>query len=124
MARVTDSEVLELMGNPEIESGIGIYIEVAHNLVNRVFEGDLNILQSTLKELELFITAHIITSTVLRQAVKEQVGDASVEYNKLTGDGLQSTSYGNVALMIDYTGKLRSMVSKKQISIISLCGNR
>jgi hypothetical protein len=62
--------------------------------------------ESILKEIERWITAHMIASTKERQAKEEEAGGAKIKYAGYWGAGLLGTSYGQMAVALDTTGVL------------------
>ena len=130
MARVTYDEVVEIMDNCNLSSTIvQVYINAANALLNALFgftdadessessgtTGDV----SLYKEMERWLTAHMIASTRFRIASMEQVGDAKVEYIGKFGMGLDSTPYGQMLKMLDTTGTL-IVADKKKASIYAI----
>jgi len=59
-----------------------------------------------LKEIERWVTGHMIAVTRERQAKKEEAGGAKIEYTGTYGEFLRMTSYGQMALSLDISGKL------------------
>jgi hypothetical protein len=117
MARVTATEVKAIMNNcTATDSTVGTFILAANKLVSEVFE-DSDLDSSMLKEIERYLTAHIISSTVERQTTTEKLGDAAVTYAGKWGDKLSSTSYGQIAMMLDTEGLLAK--SGKQSATIT-----
>ena len=109
MARVTATEVKAIMNNcTATDSTVGTFILAANKLVSEVFE-DSDLDAGMLKEIERYLTAHIISSTVERQTTEEKLGDASVKYAGKWGDKLSSTSYGQIAMILDTEGLLAKM---------------
>jgi hypothetical protein len=106
MARVTASEVKAIMNNcTATDSTVGTFILASNKLITEVFE-DSTLGADMLKELERYLTAHIITSTIDRMTSEEKLGDASVKYTGKWGDKLSSTSYGQMVLLLDTEGLL------------------
>ncbi len=100
--RVTATEVKAIMEDniSRSDAQVDAYIVGANALVNEVLgtgESDL------LTTIEKFLSAHIIASTTDRMAVKEGAGGAYIEYTGKYGQGLDSTSYGQMVKMLDTT---------------------
>ena len=67
MARVTALEVKAIMNNcTATDATVGTFILASNKLVSEVFE-DSDLDAGMLKEIERYLTAHIISSTVERQ---------------------------------------------------------
>jgi hypothetical protein len=106
MARVTATEVKAIMDNCILsDTVVGTFILASNKLVTKVFE-ESTLDADILKEIERYLTAHIIASTKDRMTSEEKLGDASVKYTGKWGEGLKSTSYGQMALLLDVEGLL------------------
>ena len=110
MARVTATEVKEIMDNctvsdPIVETMIGAATEV----VDQAFANDTTIGTTLLKEIERWFTAHMLASTLHRQASEEKLDDAAVKYTGQWGKNLESTSYGQMVLTLDTSGKMAKL---------------
>ena len=108
--RVTAAEVLAIMDNVVLSDAlVGGYITGAHTLVNEALgTGTTDIL----KEIERWLSAHLIAVTRERQAKKEGAGGASIEYTGDYGSGLSSTSYGQMVMAMDTTGAMAALSGK------------
>lgn len=110
MARVTADEVRQIMDDTDLTNiNINSFISGANALMNSLFgdsTSDLN------KEIERWLSAHLIACTRERQALKEEAGTAKVTYTGEYGQGLHMTSYGQMAITLDITGKLAALMSK------------
>lgn len=65
-----------------------------------------------------WVAAHMVASGPFSQVKREKLGEAEVEYESKTGkvEGLESTSYGRMALTLDRCGLL-GVTGKKPIKI-------
>jgi hypothetical protein len=61
----------------------------------------------------------MITVTRERMAKKEGAGGASIEYVGNYGEGLSSTPYGQMVMILDTTGAMASL-ALKQVKITSI----
>lgn len=67
-----------------------------------------------LGEIQAQLAAHFIAMSREPQAEQESIaGEASVRYRGKTGMGLQATTYGQNALMLDCSGALARLGKKK-----------
>jgi hypothetical protein len=57
-----------------------------------------------LKEIERWLSAHMVAISKERQALKEEAGGAAITYTGAYGLGLKSTSYGQMVLTLDTSG--------------------
>jgi len=119
MSRVTTEEVKEIidtdLGNPVID----VFITGANQIVTSKLT-DSGMSSAKLKEIERWLSAHMIANTKNRMTVKEKLGEASVEYivGKY-GSGLSSTPYGQTVLLLDTSGLLGAS-GKRSASITAI----
>ena len=119
MAYITPEEVRAIMDNCTLEdSKIDPYILSAHLLVTDVL-GDSSLSTNRLTDIEKWLTAHLIASTQIRMATREKVGNAEVEYADKFGEGLNSTPYGQMVLLLDKTGVFAG-IGKRVASIYAV----
>lgn len=106
-ARVTVSEVKEIMDSCTVTDAIvNTFIGAATELVDTAFENDTTTSTTLLKEIERWLTAHMLASTLSKTTSDEKLGDASVKYTGQWGKKLESTPYGHMVLILDVTGKM------------------
>ena len=113
--RTTAQAVLTIMGltlDNYSEEIVNSYITAANrmvtdNLTNKGVAAD------TLAEIERWIAAHLIAVTQERQSKKEGAGGAFIEYTGKYEEGLQMTSYGQMAISLDYSGTLLNLFKTK-----------
>jgi hypothetical protein len=96
------------------------FLTAAGTMIDEVFT-DVSIDATLLEEIEKWFTAHMIASTIHRTTVEEKVGDASVKYNSMKGEGLSSTPYGQMVMILDTAG-LMSKLGKKSATIHAVKG--
>jgi len=113
MARVSQGEVKRIISTTE---DIQPQIEAANVLVTEKLGGDTTITAKHLKVIEAWVAAHFVACSTERQAGKEKIGDTMVEYvgaaNRDTS-GLNLTSYGQQAVLLDTTGTLSALGRRK-----------
>jgi hypothetical protein len=120
MARVTATEVKEIMDNCQVgDSIVEVFIDSGTLLIDKVYENDTVLGDDLLKSIELFFIAHMIASTLHRTTSEEKLGDAAVKYTGQWGKNLESTPYGQMVLQLDYTGQIAS-VGKMEARIIAI----
>ena len=116
--RVTATEVKAIM--PEVvilDATVDLYIAAGSLLIDSVF-GATNT-DALTKQIETWFIAHMIASTQSRMSIEEKLGDASVKYHDWKGEGLSSTPYGQVILLLDNLG-LMSNIGKRAASIYAI----
>ena len=114
-ALVTANEVREIMDDATIPDAlVNVCIIGADALTDIVFSEDTEIGSVLLKEIQRWLTAHMVASTPnYRTVSKEKVGDADVTYTGKWDVNLLSTTYGQMAIQLDVTGKLQKYSSGK-----------
>ena len=110
MARVTADEVRQIMDDTDLTTtNIESFISGANALMNSIFGTSENALH---KEVERWLSAHLIACTRERQALKEEAGSAKITYTGEYGQGLHLTSYGQMAMTLDTSGRLATLMGK------------
>lgn len=120
MARVTATEVLEIIDTTLEESEIDVFINTA-NLLTNSYLGDSSLSEELLTEIEKYLSAHILS--VKDQRVKaEKIDVLSFTYTGTFGTGLKNTQYGQMAILLDTTGILGDIAEDggKQKASISM----
>lgn len=113
MSRVSETEVKELIPTTET---ITAQINAANVLVTEKLGSNGTITTDHLKEIERWIAAHFVACSIERQATEEKVGATSIKYaGNADRDvkGLNLTSFGQQAIMLDTTGTLASLGKRK-----------
>lgn len=110
MVRVTATEVKGIIDTELTNEAIAVYIESASVLVDSVLGTGTSAL---LKEIERWLSAHMLATTKERQAKSEEADGAKVVYSGYYGDKLSSTTYGQQVLMLDITGKFANLGKRK-----------
>lgn len=112
--RVTAADVKAILDDTELKTSvIDTFIISANTMVNNILGTGTT---DNLKEIERWLTAHMITITRERQALREEAGGARIDYVGTFGEGLKSTSYGQMVLALDET-KLMAATTGKAASI-------
>jgi hypothetical protein len=117
-ARVTAIEVKAIMpGVSILDATVDLYIVAGSLLIDSVF-GASNVDALTI-QIEKWFIAHMIASTQNRMAIEEKLGDASVKYHDWKGEGLNSTPYGQMVILLDRLG-LMANIGKKAASMYAV----
>jgi len=105
MARIIAQDVIDIMDDDFSisTSVINTFITVAEEVVTNIYAGSTASV-TLLKEIERYLTAHMIVSTLYRMGKEEKVGEAQIKYTGEWKEGLSSTPYGQMLLTIDTTG--------------------
>ncbi len=120
MARVAPDDLRLILPDTELtDPTLLAFITSATNLVDEVLVGYLS--NTMLEEIEKWLAAHMITSTVERMATREGAGGAEIFYTGKYGQNLTATPYGQMVLSLDPTGRMASLGGKtvKMIAIPS-----
>jgi hypothetical protein len=115
--RVSATEVRVIITTALEDADIDAYIALANTMVTNTVTCGLA--AATLKEIERWLTAHLISVTKQRMTTDEKLGEASVKYAGVYGEGLKSTSYGQMVLELDTCGSFAKL-GKKAASIKSI----
>jgi len=103
--RVDYDDVKAIMDNcTTADATVTIFITTANAIINKVFANDTTMTEDLLTEMEKWLAAHLIASTVFRTASEEKLGDASIKYTGEWGKKLESTPYGQMVLILDSSG--------------------
>lgn len=118
--RTTATEVKLIMDNCTLaDSTVEAYIVGANAWIDNILGTDTTLGDTLLETLEQWFTAHMISVSTCRTASKEKLGDASLEYTGTWGQDLSSTSYGQMVLTLDTTGKLAA-AGKRSATMYSI----
>ncbi len=117
MARTTPSEVRQIIDTDLADAIIDAYISGATEVVTNVLGSDTTLSDELKRNIELWLTAHLIASTREQQIQKAGAGGANVTYQGMTGKGLEATLYGQQVLAMDTTGKMMAALSKQKASL-------
>jgi hypothetical protein len=118
--RVDYDDVKAIMDNcTTANATITIFITTANTIINKVFANDVTMSEEVLTEIEKWLAAHLIASTVFRTTSEEKLGDASVKYTGEWGKKLESTPYGQMVLILDSSG-LMANAGKMSASIYAV----
>jgi hypothetical protein len=109
-ARVTAAEVKEIITTALGDPAIDAYIAIANPMVTNTVTCGLA--AATLKEIERWLTAHLISITQERLTTEEKLGEATVKY----ASGGETQTYWNMVLMLDTCGAFANL-GKKAASI-------
>jgi len=112
MARTTVLEVKDIIDTNLSSSIVQAFIDDASNLLDELFEDETGISDELLASIEKWLAAHFVA--IRDQKPKsEKIGDASITYHGTSGKGLEFTPYGQQALLLDTTGRLKSIGGKR-----------
>jgi len=130
MACVTAPEVKEIMNGCTLtDTQMDPFILSAHSFITNVFVDDTSATAAFKKELERWLTAHLIASVYGSSGMaasstvkREKIGDAEIEYAvspSATEVGFNSTPYGQVLLRLDTTGLIAN-AGKRSATIFAI----
>jgi hypothetical protein len=121
--RVNPEEVKEIIETNVPDTAIEAYIAGADAIVTGLLVG-LGMPDALLKEIERWLTAHLIACSRDRQVREEVAGGARISYfseYSMVGKGLDATLYGQQAKILDTTGTLAmSTVAKLPASVYAV----
>src|SRR5690554_748452 len=111
MFRVLEDELRQILNIPDCSKSLAIFLKAAHNLVNYIdkqcnSEGLLD--KEALKDIELFLAAHFYTNYD-KQYQEKRTEHAAAVFQGTTGMLLESSDYGQSAMLLDVTGCLAKL---------------
>ena len=116
-ARVTMIDIQAIMDIDSSITNIDAFIAGGNLFVNNALGGE-GLPESLLKEIERHVVAHMVSSLDPR-AIRDKTEEVEVTYSGKYGMGLDSTAYGQMAILLDTTGNLaKSGMRKASIGII------
>ena len=115
--RVSAAEVKVIIPTSLSDTSVDAYIALANPMVNNTVTCGLS--EAVLKEIERWLTAHLIAITRDRTTTEEKLGEASVKYAGNFGEGLKSTPYGQMVLQLDTCGQFGNL-GMKEISTTAI----
>jgi len=86
---------------------ISPFIDTASLIVDDL-DDNTTIVDGILVEIEKYLAAHLISITKERQGVVEKLGEAEIKYTGRYGLNLEMTSYGQMAIVLDTSGRLKA----------------
>lgn len=115
---VTAKQVKQIL--PDASNLDDVFIEAiisdATEHVNNLLTDCDNITSTNMEAIIKWFAAHMLASGPVRQALREKLGEAEVEYDRQTGLDLTSTSFGRMVLVLDKCGKMNA-TGKRAASI-------
>ncbi len=109
MGRTTATEVKQILETDILDADVDAYIIGANALVTNVLGTDTTLSATLKEEIERWLTAHMIALSRELQPAKEGGGPApSITYQGQWGKMLELTSYGQMVLALDTTGKMKA----------------
>jgi len=118
MAVRTDIDSVKVVIDTALEdSDITAFIGMANTIVTARL-GDSDLTDAILKDIETWLTAHLISVSRERFTTQEEIGDAKVTFAGKFGEEMHSTSYGQMVIMLDSTGSFEEKQLKKKPIVI------
>ena len=118
MALVTSDEVKEII---DVDTTLILtpFIGIAHLIVDENLV-DSGYTAARLKEIERWLSAHFVAIRDKRIS-DEKIGEVAVSYDRAgLGKGLEATTYGQQALMLDSSGLLMQVSGSASLEVFGL----
>lgn len=112
MARTDINTVKSIIQTALADSAVNDYITHANNMVTRVVGGE-GLTAAVLKDIETWLTAHLIAISKERQPHEEKIGDIWVRFTENPQGWLSQTTYGQTVLFLDSSGQFQKTTMKK-----------
>lgn len=114
--RTSVDEVKKILDDSQLSDDvITAYITSANALVDEVVGSDTTLSSNLKTEIEKWLSAHLISVTRERMAMKEKAGSVGITYTGTYGQNLSSSTYGQTVLTLDTTGKFAALGGKAVI---------
>jgi hypothetical protein len=112
MARANIDDVKNILDTNLDDNEIDSFITTANLQVDDTLSNS-GLSSEKLTEIEKYLAAHFIVTTRERQASREEVDNARIDYAGNYGKYLEMSSYGQQVIMLDTTGKLAESGKRK-----------
>ena len=109
-ARVTSQEVCEVIGT---DITVDPVITTANLLIDEELTGK-GLSSERLKQIELYLAAHLITLRDPRTQ-SERISEEAFTYQGETGTNLDASHYGQTVKMLDTTGTLARLEQRRAV---------
>ena len=115
MPRVTATTVKEIVQSSLTDDVINTnHIVTANIFVDEYLEGQTDLSDSMLTQIELYLAAHYVSLTEEGGALtRDKLGDADTSFANIYSQGLGSTRFGQSALALDVTGTLANLTTTR-----------
>lgn len=110
---IDPAKVQEIMDTELTVEQIAPYVTGANVFVEGTLVGK-GLSDDLLAQLEIWITAHMIALSRERTAKSEEAGGAKIVYAGEWGQMFSATSYGQMALTLDTSGTLQTLMKNKK----------
>ena len=122
MPRNEVSDVRAIITTAADDTAITACLASANAFLTDLFDATDKISEATIKEIERWLTAHLIASTITQQVSEAKAGSAEVKFQGTTGMRLDATRYGQNAVSLDPTNKLSDVVKgeRRPIKVIGV----
>ena len=108
--RVTPNELRQIINtNISDDAVLFVHIETANRLVDDLLSGKLS--ESRLKDVESYLAAHLLSmrDQDAGQLTSKTIESTTAQYGGEFGLGLSMTRFGQIASVLDTTGRLSSL---------------
>ena len=116
--RTNITEVRAVMDTALEDEELKPIIEMANRIVTLKLSAS-TLTAAELKDIETYLTAHLIATGKERQPEEEKVGDVDLRFQKKPQEFLKSTTYGQTVLFLDTSG-LMQQSTKMRASITAI----
>ena len=113
MPRVTATEVRVIITTALLDAAIDAYIAIANPMVTNTVTCGLS--AAVLKEIERWLTAHLISITQERITTEEKLGEATVKY----AQGGKTQTYWDMVLFLDTCGGFANL-GKRAVKVTAI----
>lgn len=111
---VTTTDVRVLIDTALEDASVEAFILSAETFMDSNL-GSAGLSVALYDEITKWLTAHMIAISRERQAIEEEAGGAKIKYSGTFGEGLKSTSYGQMAVSLDTSNTLMAIANGKKL---------
>jgi hypothetical protein len=120
--KISYDEVVLLYQTDLTEAQVQAYIDFAHAILQEYLEGQ-GISEEVLHQIELFLTIHTIVTTQERPETLVKAGPTEVRWANIFTQGLGSTTWGQMAKVLDGTNTLATLDgTRKNLTLYAVPG--
>lgn len=121
MARTTEAAVIEIMGSPSTLTTANVtpYLTPATTMVTKYLADEITD-DDLLELIERYLAAHFVSLVIEKETKSEGVGGGEItqSYGGQWGKGLEFTSYGQMAMILDTSRILQRVNAGKNATAL------
>lgn len=112
MARTNTIQVKQIIDTALTDPEIDDIISFSNRMTTTIL-ASASLTSAELKDIETYLTAHIIAITKERQTKEERVGDVWIKYYDHPTGWLEQTTFGQTVMVMDTSGLFQKQAKKR-----------